>query len=661
VTQPKPTHRPTTLEEAQEYFRLLVAGVREHAVFLMDKGGHIKTWNAGAQIIKGYRAEEILGQHFSKFYLPEEVAAGKPARELVIAEKDGHYREEGWRVRKDGSLFWASVTISAVRDEEGTLNGFLKITRDLTDRKRAEDALRESEEKFRLMVEAVKDYAVFMLDPKGNIASWNPGAERIKGYTADEVIGSHFSRFYTKPDVDSGKPARELAIAEKEGRYQEEGWRVRKDGTTFWAGVTITPIRDEEGKLRGFAKVTQDLTQRLQTAQQQAQLLREQAAREEAEKTNRIKDEFLAVLSHELRTPLNAIVGWAHLLRSSPTLAANQVGKGLEAIERNANIQTQIVSDVLDVSRMTSGKVRLSPRRVDAGEVLAAAMDTVRPAADAKGLEFKANLPQAPVFVYADGDRLQQIMWNLLQNAVKFTSSGGRVEANLSRRASHVEFAITDTGAGVDPEFLPYMFDSFRQADSSASRKHGGLGLGLAIVKRLVELHGGQVEAASEGPGRGTTVTVRLPLMPLTTAVGPGTVENVRPPARLEGVSVLVVDDHADTRELVGMALGQSGATVTSAGDAAAALTLLREQRPDVLVCDLEMPGESGYDLIRKVRSLNPSEGGLTPAIALTAYARDEDRVRTLAEGFQRHIAKPAKPDDLTAAVAALVGTIRIF
>ena len=657
----RPAHGPTSLEEVQEHLRLLVGGVREHAIFLLDTKGYIRTWNAGAEAIKGYRADEIIGQHFSRFYLPEEVQAGKPARELEIATAEGHYREDGWRVRKDGALFWASVVISAVRDESGELRGFLKITRDLTDRKRAEDALRESEEKFRLMVEAVKDYAILMLDPGGHIVSWNPGAERIKGYAAHEVLGSHFSRFYTSPDIDAGKPARELAVAEKEGRYQEEGWRVRKDGSPFWAGITLTPIRDAKGTLRGFAKVTQDLTPRLRADQQQAQLLREQAAREEAEKTNRVKDEFLAILSHELRTPLNAIVGWAHLLRTSPELGAPQVGRGLEAIERNANIQTQIVCDVLDVSRMTSGKVRINPRRIDPADVVTAAIDTVRPAADAKGIELRSSLPKATVFVYADPDRLQQVVWNLLQNAVKFTPAGGSVETRLARRDSHVDITIADTGAGIEPDFLPFMFDTFRQADSSASRRHGGLGLGLAIVKRLVELHGGQVEARSEGLGRGTTVTVRLPLMPLTGPACASAPEAARSAARLDGVTVLVVDDHADTRELVTMVLDQAGAAVLTASSAAEGLALLRERRPDVLLCDLEMPGESGYELMQKVRSLPADQGGLTPAVALTAYARDEDRVRTLSAGFQRHIAKPAQPDELTSAVAALAGTIRPF
>jgi PAS domain S-box-containing protein len=354
----KPTRAPTTLAEAQEHFRLLVSGVREHAIFLMDPKGYIQTWNAGAELIKGYKAHEIIGKHFSKFYPPEVAASGKLERELEIAAEEGHYREEGWRVRKDGSLFWASVTISAVRDEAGQLTGYLKITRDLTDKKRAEDALKESEEKFRLMVEAVKDYAVFMLDPKGCIASWNPGAERIKGYSAEEILGVHFSRFYPRADVESGKPDRELAIAVEQGRYQEEGWRVRKDGTQFWASVTITPVLDEKGTLRGFAKVTQDLTERRQAEEQRLELIRAQAASAEAQKTNRLKDEFLAILSHELRTPLNAIVGWAHLLRESPRLDPTQVSRGLEAIDRNAAIQTQIVSDVLDISRMTSGKLR---------------------------------------------------------------------------------------------------------------------------------------------------------------------------------------------------------------------------------------------------------------------------------------------------------------
>jgi CheY-like chemotaxis protein len=365
------------------------------------------------------------------------------------------------------------------------------------------------------------------------------------------------------------------------------------------------------------------------------------------------------MLSHELRTPLNAIVGWAHLLRAAPEMEPTQVARGLEAIDRNAAIQTQIVADVLDISRMTSGKVRLNPRRVDPAEVVNAAIDTVRPAAEAKQIDLSVSVTEEPAFVYADGDRLQQIVWNILQNAVKFTPSGGRVSARVERRKSFVEIAVTDTGIGIRPEFLPHVFETFRQADSSSSRRHGGLGLGLAIVKQLVELHGGRVVAESQGEGHGTTVSVRLPLMPLTGDAAAPPRDGARPLVWLGGVSVLVVDDHADARELVAVALQHAGAKVTTASDAAEGLAILRARRPDVLLCDLEMPGESGYELIKKVRALPSDAGGLTPAIAFTAYARDEDRVRTLLAGFQRHVAKPVRPDDLAAAVAALSGATR--
>jgi PAS domain S-box-containing protein len=649
--------QPTSkLGEAQEHFRLLVEGVEDYAIFLLDPDGHVASWNAGAQRIKGYTEREILGQHFSVFYRDEEVRAKHPWHELEIARKEGHYREEGWRVRKDGSLFWADVTISAVYDSPGTLSGFLKITRDLSQRRQEEEDLRASEERFRLLVESVQEYAIFMLDPDGRVVSWNAGAERLKGYRADEIIGSSFSRFYTEEDLKQGKPARDLKAATEEGAYEEEGWRVRKDGSRFWASMTITAMRDGRGTLVGFAKVTRDLTQRRQTEQQQLQLVREQTARAEAEKANQVKDEFLAILSHELRTPLNAIVGWAHLLRVPGGMPPEQAARGMEAIERNATIQTQIVSDVLDISRITSGKVRLSPRRIDARETVAAAIDTVRPAAVAKAIDLKAALPPEPQFVWGDPDRLQQVVWNLLSNAVKFTPKGGRVDARVFQSDSRVVITVVDNGAGIAAEFLPYVFESFRQADSSSSRVHGGLGLGLTIAKRLVELHGGEVAASSEGQDRGTTVTVSLPVLPVL-GPGAGTGSAAAPAvSRLDGISVLVVDDHEDSRELVATMLQGVGATVQSAAGASEGFALLRSLRPDVLVSDLEMPGESGYELIQRLRDLPPAQGGLTPAVALTAYARPEDRDRAFAAGFQAHVPKPALPEDLAAAIAGVVG-----
>jgi CheY-like chemotaxis protein len=402
--------------------------------------------------------------------------------------------------------------------------------------------------------------------------------------------------------------------------------------------------------------VTRDLTQRRAAEEQRMDLLREQTAREAAEKANQLKDEFLAVLSHELRTPLNAIVGWSHLLRSPAGLPPDQVRRGLEAIERNATIQTQIVSDVLDVSRITSGKVRLSPRRVDAREFVRAAVDTVRPAAEARRIDLRSTLSIDPQFVWGDPDRLQQVVWNLLSNAVKFTPVGGRVEALLTRPDSHVELTVRDSGAGIPADFLPHVFETFRQADSSSSRVHGGLGLGLAIVKRLVELHGGSIRVESGGEGRGTTVTIKLPILPVAESGADARGEPESPATRLDGISVLVVEDHADSRDLLVTMLTGVGADVSGAGSAAEGLARLSEERPHVLVSDLEMPHESGYELIQKVRALPPEAGGLTPAIALTAHAREVDRMQALAAGFQMHLAKPALPEELAAAVAAVVG-----
>jgi hypothetical protein len=646
-----------SVAEAQEQFRLVVEGVEDYAIFLLTTDGHIVSWNRGAQRIKGYSADEIIGQHFSRFYTREDLASRKPERELEIASKQGKYQEDGWRVRKDGSLFWASVLINAVRGEDGSLTGFLKLTRDLTERKRAEDTLRHSEERFRLLVEGVGDYAIYMLDPEGRVVSWNEGARRIKGYEASEIIGRHFSIFYPPADVQAGRPQRELEIAGREGRYEEEGWRVRKDGTRIWANVIVTALRGPGGELRGFAKVTRDLTSRRESEEQQVALIRSQAARIEAEKANQLKDEFLAVLSHELRTPLNAILGWTHLLRAG-TLAADQAARALETIERNTIVQAQIVTDILDISRITSGKLTLNPRQMDPSEFVKAAIDTIKPASEAKGVELSLRVAEPTAPVWGDPDRLQQVAWNLLSNAVKFTPRGGRVEARLAPAGSHVEFSVADTGQGIGAEFLPHAFETFRQADSSSARSHTGLGLGLAIVKHLVELHGGRVEAASEGEGRGSTFRVLLPVM----AVGTAPAEPARgaaPVPRLDGLKVLIVEDHDDSRVLIVTALRQQGAKVLEAVDAKAGLALLLAERPDVIVSDIEMAGGSGYELMEQVRGLSREEGGLIPAIALTAYARGEDRVRALAAGFDSHVGKPANPDLLASTIAALVGRSR--
>jgi PAS domain S-box-containing protein len=517
--------------------------------------------------------------------------------------------------------------------------------------------LRQSEQVFHLIVDSVREYAIFMLDPEGIISSWNAGARRLKGYEADEIIGQHFSRFYP-PEVSRSFIDSELDIAIRDGQFHDEGWRIRKDGSRFWADVTITPVREPGGVLLGFAKVTRDMTTKRIAEEGRAELLREQAARQAAERSDRMKDEFLSTLSHELRTPLNAILGWTHMIRQSPDPAT--VVKGIEVIARNAITQNQLIADILDVQRLASGKLRLNVAPVDVAKVIELALDTVRPAANAKSIRLTPILDTRVGPVSGDADRIQQMVWNLLSNAIKFTPRDGRVTIRLMLANSQVDITVEDSGPGIDPEFLPYVFDRFRQFDSSPSRRHGGLGLGLAIVRSLTELHGGTVTAGNGSRG-GAVFTLRLPVMPaaaddaraLSTAnVDPQVWLDAAP--SLHGTKVLVVEDEPDGRELVRSLLEQCGADVLSAGSAAEAFPLVARERPHVIICDIGMPEEDGYSFMQRVRDLPHGEGGLTPAAALTAFASTQDRMRALNAGFQIHIPKPVQPAELVTVVASL-------
>ncbi len=641
--------------------------MRDYAIFILDQQGYISTWNLGAENIKGYKADEIIGKHFSIFYPEEDLKWDKPGYELKVATDVGRFEDEGWRIRKDGTRFWANVVITALRDKDGTLRGFGKVTRDLTERKKGEDILRESEERFRLLIEEVRDYAIFMLDPEGYVQSWNKGAEAIKGYKADEIIGKHFSMFYPEDEIQRDKPGFELKVAAEVGRFEDEGWRIRKDGTRFWANVVITALRDKDGILRGFGKVTRDLTERKKAEEQRLQLAREQVARSEAEAASRAKDEFLATISHELRTPLNAILGWGRMLRKS-RLNEENFARGLDTIERNAKLQAQLIEDLLDVSRIISGKLRLTVMPIELSPIIDAAVNSLRPAADAKDIRLQVLLDSHAGLISGDPDRLQQVVWNLLSNAVKFTEKHGRIQLRLQRINSHVEITISDNGRGISPEFLPYVFDRFRQADSSISRMHGGLGLGLAIVRHLVELHGGSVQAQSPGEGQGATFTVQLPMLIAhgsgrfaldADEMNPSGVrqqEGINPSPSLEGLNILVVDDEADARNLLTAILEERKAQVTTVASPAEAYETLEWLRPDVIISDIGMPGEDGYSFIRNVRMREAQERqGWKPAIALTAHARVEDRLRALSAGYQTHVAKPVEPAELVAVIASLV------
>ncbi len=398
-------------------------------------------------------------------------------------------------------------------------------------------------------------------------------------------------------------------------------------------------------------------------------LVREQEARRQAEDANRMKDEFLATLSHELRTPLNAMLGWAQVLRSGRVDAATS-DRALEAIERNARSQAQLISDLLDVSRIITGKLRLEMRPVELPRIIEAALDSVRPAADAKEIRLRVLLDRIAGPLMGDPDRMQQIVWNLLSNAIKFTPQGGSVDIRLKQvgsmagGAGMAEIQVIDSGSGIRPDFLPYVFDRFRQAESTTTRHHGGLGLGLSIVRHLVELHGGTVGVESAGEGQGATFSVRLPVrtgvdapaVPERRAGAPAGHDLVPRADLLTGLHVLVLDDEADARELLVTALEHCGARVTAVPSVADALEALDREVPDVLVSDIGVPGEDGYSLIRKIRERSPERGGNVPAAALTAYARTEDRVRALSSGFQTHLAKPIDPAELVATIAALAG-----
>jgi signal transduction histidine kinase/ActR/RegA family two-component response regulator len=437
----------------------------------------------------------------------------------------------------------------------------------------------------------------------------------------------------------------------------------RHDGTFRWHLSRARPFRDNSGKITIWFGTNTDVTEQRELVEEREHLLAaERAARSEAERVGRMKDEFLATLSHELRTPLSAMLGWSQLLQGQEDEAT--LREGLAVIERNARAQTQLIEDLLDMSRIVSGKIRLDVQQVDVASVINAAVDLLKPSADAKGIRLHRVLDPLASPVSGDPNRLQQVVGNLLSNAIKFTPRGGKVELLLERVNSHVEVTVTDTGQGISPDFLPHVFDRFRQADASTTRKHGGLGLGLSIVKQLVELHGGTVRAKSAGEGAGATFTVSLPLAitkhPLSDREHPTSPRFAAPNDEirisLSGTTVLVVDDEPDARDLIERLLIERGARVLKADSADSGLKVIAAEAPDVILSDIGMPQKDGYDFIRELRALPAEKGGKTPAIALTAFARSEDRTRAMMAGYQVHLSKPVEPRELIATVASLVG-----
>jgi PAS domain S-box-containing protein len=885
----------------ERQFAEVVAGVRDYAVFLLDPQGHVVTWNAGAERTKGYPASEIIGQHFSKFYPPEQISNGWPAHELEVAAQTGRFEDEGWRVRKDGSRFWASVVITAIRDPFGVLHGYLKITRDLTDRKQAEEKLRMSEERFRLIVEGVRDFAIFMLDPEGRVATWNAGAQQLKGYTAAEIIGQHFSRFYPQDAIDRGWPQQELRRAAEVGRFEDEGWRVRKDGTQFWANVVITALRDETGTLRGYAKVTRDLTERRQAEEAERQLIHEQAARKAAEdaaeeierqreqlqvtlsstgdavvvtdargcvsflnpvaaaligrtqqdaaaqdldrivriinektrepvenpvhrvfregrivemanhtalvsfdgreipiedsaapirnrdgsiggavlvfrdvtearrsmearlylaaivdssddaiightldgkiaswnsgaerlygysaadivgqplsvlvpddhpdeapailakirrgeyiehfetvrirkdgsrvdvsltispvrdrdgeiigaskiarditsrkEEDRRKNEFLAMLAHELRNPLAPLRNGIQILRltSDDPEALEQVRS---VMERQLDHLVRLVDDLLDVSRISRGKLQLRKERILLSAAVNHALELCRPIVEDRHHELTVTVQDNLAYIDVDKTRLAQAVCNLVNNAAKYSEAGSRIWLTAEARGNEAVISVKDNGIGIPAEMLPRVFDMFMQVDRSLEMSQGGLGVGLALVKRLVEMHGGRVEAHSDGPGKGSEFIIRLPLVKSLEPTLPA--GNETKAGRAEGRKrILVVDDNRDAAISLGMMLKLMGHEVRTAHDGISGIEAAAAFRPDIILLDIGMPRLNGYDAAKQIRE-QPWGRDVT-LVALTGWGQDEDRRRSEEVGFNFHVVKPVEPAALEKLVA---------
>jgi PAS domain S-box-containing protein len=653
----------TREREQRERFRVTLASIGD-AVITTDMDGLVTSINPIAESLTGWQQETAVGRPIQEVFnivneqtrRTVENPALRAIREGVILGLANHTI----LIAKNGTDIPIDDSGAPIKDSDGKILGAVLIFRDITERRRVE------KERALLagIVESSGD-AIVGKNLDGIIESWNVGAERLFGYSADEAIGQPITIIIPPDRFDEERLILEQ-LRQGERIEPFETVRLSKGGQAVDISLTVSPIRSASGRIIGASKIARDIRERRRAEQERDLLLaREQAARNEAELLNRMKDEFLATISHELRTPLNAILGWATLLRRSE-LGEAGMARALEIIERSAKTQAQLIEDMLDVSRITAGKLRLEVKPTELIPVINAAIDSVQHAAQAKEIQLQMILDPTASYIQGDAARLQQVIWNLLSNAVKFTPKGGMVQVKLEHDDSQALITVSDTGEGIAAEFLPYVFDRFQQADGTSTRKHGGLGLGLAIARHLVESHGGTIQAHSSGLREGASFTVRLPLVAVR-ATGPSAIthrENVpqeepvmiADPSILSGLRILTVDDEFDTRELVKAVLEQYGADVITAASVREVFEVLPGFQPDVLVCDIGMPEEDGYSLIQKVRALKPEEGGNTPAIALTGYVRVEERMRALEAGYQMFVPKPIEADELVLMVANLIG-----
>jgi len=563
---------------------------------------------------------------------------------LETAAREGRFEKETWHVCKDGSRFCGLVVLTAINDPFGQQRGFGCVIRDLTAQRAAEKQLRAGEEQFHFLVDRVEEYAIYLLDPDGRIMSWNNGAEKIKQYSAEEIIGKNFACFYTAEDVAAGKPQHNLEIATRLGHIRDQGTRVRKDGSTFPADVVITALKDDTGRLRGFSKVTRDVSDQIRARESEAEKMA-------AIRANEAKDEFLAKLSHELRTPLTPALAAAEFMAENMSEFSEKFSAEINVIRRNVRLEARLIDDLLDLTRVSSGKIELHQRRVDGHVIAQDALSIARSDIHRKKLVINTDFSAEDHFVWADPVRLEQVYWNLINNAVKFTPASGEIRIQTWNKDGEFGFAITDTGIGIDLDKQKSLFTAFDQGERGISRRFGGLGLGLTICKNLVELHGGTIRVSSRGRSLGTTATVSL-----KSYLGPevSAQEEVNLPSGPACLRILLVEDHEDTRHMLSRLLTKFGCETAVAGTVSDAVKLIRIQPFDAVLSDIGLPDGAGYEVIAEAKRVQDLKG-----VALTGYGMSEDVRRSKEAGFDWHLTKPVDATELRSVLHKLSDKLR--
>jgi PAS domain S-box-containing protein len=664
------------LAAQQEWFRVTLGSIGD-AVIASDPDGRVTFMNATAEALTGWRVGEAAGRALADvFHIVNEktrVAVDNPA---ALVMRSGHIvglANHSLLIDRTDAEHPIADSAAPIRDDAGRILGVVLVFRDVTDERRSEEAIAEQREWFETTLESIGD-AVIATDVQGRVVFMNPIAEHLTGWSVDRARRKLCTDVFNIVNEDTRRTVenpvtRVLAEGTIVG-LANHTMLISLDGVERPIDDSGAPIRNRAGRIVGVVLVFRDVSERRRielerrdaAAERDRLLEAEQAARTDAERASRLKDEFVAMVSHELRTPLNAILGWTQLLMT-PGTGPDALARGLEVVSRNTRVQAQLISDLLDISRITSGKFRLDIGEVDLVTVVEDAIDTVQHDAEQKRIVLRRELDTNVQPIAGDAGRLQQVIWNLLSNAIKFTPEGGSVVVRLRRNEPNAEMSVADTGVGIRSDFLPHIFDRFQQADRSITRRYGGLGIGLSIVKHLVELHGGTIRADSPGIGLGTTFTVLLPSdsyepRDATLAPGAGDKEALVATESLDGIRVLVVEDEPDTCDYLDQFLRNHGADVMCVRSAKEALAQLAQSKPDILVSDIGLPDIDGYELMQRIRRLPADSSGAIPAIALTAYARSEDRTRAFRAGYQAHLAKPVEPAELVATIVSFADLI---